>query len=279
MRSVALSVVLLLLLASSAAAQTRYEDRRRHFSFPIPSGWRPVSKEDLAEEYEEPNEGFEGLPITLAAFEKDPSQRRTSPVLVVRYRKERHDRMTEAFERLKSNRDAELKAVLAADHITKDYKIGKVTFDEQRARILIPHSFAGWRGSRVKLLTVRMLGQYCIIWLQFRGEAAAFDREKSEIDATVAGFEFDRSFGVNDKPEPSRTVPDRAPVPVPAPAPAPAYDEKPTDAPAPESEFPIAPEMILVIVAVLLVIGFLALLAVKAGEGRHSSRRRGRRYR
>jgi len=275
MRSVALSVFLLLLLAASASAQTRYDDRRRHFSFPVPSGWRQVSEEDLAEEYEEPNEGIEGLPVTLAAFEKDPSRRRTSPVLVVRYRKVRHDKMTAAFERLMSDRDAELKAVLADDHITKDYKIGKVTFDEQRARILIPHSFEGWKGSRVKLLTVRMLGQYCIIWLQFRGEAAAFDREKREIDATVAGFEFDRSFAVNYKPEPAHTVPDPAPVP----GPASAYDEEPSDAPAPESEFPIAPEMILVIVGALLVIGFLALMAVKAGEGRRPSRRGGRRYR
>ena len=274
MRSVAFSVFLLL-LAASASAQTRYEDRRRHFSFPIPSGWRQVSKEDLAEEYEEPNEGIEGLPVTLAAFEKDPSRRRTSPVLVVRYRKVKHDKMTAAFERLKSDRDAELKAVLAEDNITKDYKIGRVTFDEQRARILIPHSFEGWKGKQVKLLTVRMLGQYCIIWLQFRGEAAAFDQEKSEIDAAVAGFEFDRSFAVNYKPEPARTVPAPAPVP----GPASAYDEEPSDAPAPEAEFPIAPGTILVIVGVLLVIGILALMAVKAGEGRTPSRRGRRRYR
>jgi hypothetical protein len=277
MRSVAISVFTLLLLAASATAQNRFDDRRRHFSFPIPSGWRRVSEEDLAEEYVEPNEGIDGLPVTLAAFEKDPSRRQTSPVLVVRYRKVRHDEMTEAFERLKSDPDAEIRAVLADDQITKAYEIGKVTFDERRARILIPHSFEGWKGTRMKLLTARMLGQYCIIWLQFRGEAAAFDREKREIDAAIAGFEFDRSFAVNYEPEPARAVPGAAAVP----EPASTYDEGPSDAPAPaaEPEFPVAPGTILVIVGALLVIGVLALLAVKAGEGRPPSRRGRRRYR
>jgi len=275
MRSAVLSVFLLFLLASSASAQSRFDDRRRHFSFPIPAGWQTVSKEDLAEEYEEPNEGIDGLPVTLAAFEKDPSRRRTAPVLVVRYRKVRHVEMTKAFERLKADRDTELKAVLADDHITKDYKIGKVTFDERAGLIRIPHSFEGWKGSRVKLLTVRMLGQYCIIWLQFRGEAAAFDREKRAIEATISGFEFDRTFAVNYKPEPAAAAAPPAPVP----EPTSADHQDPLDAPAPEPEFPIAPGTVLVIVGVLLALATLALLAVKAGRGRPPARRGGRRYR
>ena len=89
MRSTA-ALLFLLLLVSSASAQSRYSDRRRHFSFEPPAGWTQVSEEELEEDYVEPNEGIEGKPTTLAVWEKNPARSATAPILFLRWRKMRH---------------------------------------------------------------------------------------------------------------------------------------------------------------------------------------------
>jgi hypothetical protein len=273
MTRIVLLVTTLFLLVSVAFAADRYADKRRHFSFPVPSGWTQVSPGDLKEIYEQINEGIDGLPVTLAAWEKNPSKRTSEPTLVLRWRKVRHDRATAEYERLKSDFGS-MRAELLKDHeITKAYKVGTLTFDEKAAAVRIPYGFESLHTDDVKILAVRFLGQYGLIFMEFRGSKSAFDRCSKEIEATIAGFRWDRTFAVNYEAPP----PAPAPPPPPPPAPESTSGRDPFDGPPPEDEFPIAPETILIIVVALLAIAGLALLVVRAGGGgrRPPPRRRG----
>ncbi|MEN8148374.1 MAG: hypothetical protein ABFS86_01040 [Planctomycetota bacterium] len=278
MRSVA-AFVLFLFLASSALAQSRHYDRRRHLSFPVPAGWTQVSEEELKDTYELHDDGVDDIPRTLAAWEKNPAKPTSEPTLVLRYRRLRHTDATAAWERLKTDAGAVFDEILAEREITKAYKIGKLTFDEEAASVRIPFGYESLHTEDVKMLTVRFLGQYGIAWLEFRGAKGPFGRSSKEIEATVAGFEWDRTFQVNYVPEPA--------APAPAPAPVPTTDpneqssgSSPFDEPARDSDLPISPGVIAAIVAVLVGIGVLALVVVKLGEGnRPPPRRRGGGYR
>jgi len=260
-----LATVLLTLLASSALAQSRYVDKKRHFSFPIPSGWQEVSKTILAEEYEKMDEGIDGLAITLTAFESNPRQRRTHPTLVVRYNRMKPAEMTKMYERLKADPEA-VDKILAAMQFPAVYKIGKVAFDERKATVRIPHSYESWNENPIRLILIQMLGQYCLVTLEFRGEKDLFKKHGKAIEATIAGFEFDRRFRLGEKEEE-----EEAPPP---PPPPPPRRPSPVEVPVAEPESGLTSGTVLAIMGVLIVIGILALIVVKAGAGRQPARRR-----
>lgn len=267
MRRVAIFVPVLLLLASSAFAQTRFEDRRRKFSFPVPSGWKQVSKENLEENYEEVNEGIDEEPITLAAFESDPSKPRTSPVLILRWRRMKPAEMTKIYEEMEADPDAGLAEKIRKLNFASVYKIGKPHYYADKPGYRISYSWENHNLDSVREWKVWMLGQFSIVIMHFRGLDEQFKRHRKDIDAAIEGFEF-----VNMQRLIQEELPPPAPVPVPpsnssGPAPLRAPDESPESPGMPSGT-------ILAILAVLLGGGVLVVVVVMAGHGRDRGGRR-----
>jgi len=266
MRTTALSVLLLVLFVTSAAAADRYVNRRWKFSFPIPAGWTEASPAILGEEYEQMDEGIDGIPETLTAYEKNPSKRRTEPTVVVRFNRMKPAEMTAWFERLKTDEKGELARIVADRQYPSVYKIGRTSFDARTATVRIPHRYESWSEDPIQLITVLKLGQYSLITLEIRAEKKLYEKSEKDIEALITGFAWERRFRLG------YTAP--APEPdVPAPPPPANRDVEPLKSPDPEPEAGLTSGVVLAVMGGLLLIGVLALVVVKASGGREPPRR------
>jgi hypothetical protein len=260
-------VAVLLFLSSAALGQTTYENRKLNFSFPVPSGWKEVSKDILSRDYEELDEGIGEIPVTLTAFESNPMKRRTSPVVIVRYRRMKGPEMTKRYEELKSDPDAYLEKVMDELDLASVYKVGKPKYYPDKPAYRLAYSWENHNVDTIREWKVFMLGQYSIVILHFRGLETEFKADQKEIEAAIEGFEFARQL---------RLIREESPVPAAVPSPTPRETAEPEPLRAPdEPERPPSggSGMVLVIMGVAVGGGILVLVVVLAAKGAGGGRR------